>query len=477
MLAIAVAASGAAPASLASPAERGASVRQAAVNREAADRIIAEAVADGFAGQVLAVVDGEVVLHEGYGYADADSAAPIDTSTVFAIGSVTKAFTRAAILKLAEEGRLSLSDPIARHLEGVPDDKQGITVDELVTMRAGFHEYHDDTGDHQAMTRDEALRRILSQQLRFAPGTEQAYSNSGYTLLAAIIENTSGQAYADYVRENLLEPAGMDTAGFHGEDRWPDDEVARGRNGRMHGDNAPNHWPSPTWVLIGAGGMVANADDLLRWIRAVRTGEVLGPEALARFYPEDEPERIYAGGDDFGFITLVMEIDHADDVIIVNTNTGRRPMGMAAQVMEALRGEPLPFSVPESDDSGVERETDEGGIPDSPRGRKAMALIRALEDGSDAALEALVTDHFAPGLANAFTMAEHLDLLGRLSEIVRGASDLGVQPAGEYSLELRVTDAAGEASVFLIELADDPPHGIVGVSRQQDEAAARGDKA
>jgi len=435
-----------------------------------AQAIIAAAVEDGFSGQVLAVVDGEIVLHEGYGLADADADVPVDTSTVFAIGSITKAFTRAAILKLAEEGQLSLDDPISRHLDGVPDDKRDITIDQLLTMRAGFGEYHDDSGDHQAMTRDEALRRILSQQLRFAPGTDEAYSNSGYTLLAAIIENVTGKPYAEYVRTELMEPAGMSSSGFHGEDLWPASQVARGRGMRVHGDNAPNRWPFPTWVLTGAGGMVSNAEDLLHWIRAVRGGEVLGPEALARFYPASEPNRVYAGGDDFGFISLVMEVNGADDIVVVNTNTGYDVMGLGGEVLTALRGEPLPFQAPRRErsieregDGGEERETTEGGIPDSPRGRRAMGLVEALQDGSQEALEALVNEHFDAALRDGFPMAQHLQILGELSQEVRSATDLNVQPAGEFSLELLVVSASGERNTFVVSLASTPPHGIIGI--------------
>lgn len=439
--------------------------------REQAETIIDEAADDGFAGQVLAVVDGDLALYEGYGLADAEAGVPVDTSTVFAIGSVTKAFTRAAVLKLAEEGILSLSDTLSRHLDGVPADKRDITIDELLTMRAGFHEYHDDSGDHQAMTRDEALGRILGQELRFEPGTEEAYSNSGYTLLAAIIENVSGRTYQQYVREELMEPAGMESAGFHGEtDRWPDSRVARGRDFRVYGDNQPHHWPSPTWALKGAGGMVASAADLLRWIRAVRAGEVLGPEALARFYPEDEPNRLYAGGDDFGFVSAVMEVDHGDDIVVVNTNTGYAAMALGGRVLEALRGEPLPFAIP-GPEGGVEREvsggdvreTGGGSIPDSPRGRQAMALIEALQDGSPGALETLVNEHFAAGLRDGFPMAQHLEILGELSEEVRAARDLNVGPAGEFVIELRVVTASGEAVTYVVELEPAPPHGIAGI--------------
>ena len=450
------------------------SMEPISAQRAETDRLIAEAVEGGFAGQILAVVDGEVVLHAGYGSADAAGEVLIDTSTVFAIGSVTKAFTRAAVLKLAEEGRLSLSDTLSEHLEGVPADKRDITLDQLLRMRAGFHEYHDDSGDHQPMSREEALLRIFDQKLRFAPGSEEAYSNSGYTLLAAIIENVSGQPYPEYVRQKLIEPAGMEHSGFHGEDRWPDADVARGRNGRMHADNAPHHWPFPTWALTGAGGMVANAEDLLRWIRAVRGGDVLGPDALARFYPKDDPHRVYAGGDDFGFITVVMEIDHDDDVIIVNTNAGYRPMALAADVIGALRGEPVPFAVPGQGEPAVEREVSggdprgvsDGGIPDSPRGRKAMALMQALEDGSEEALQAVVAEHYSARLRDSFSLAEHMDLLGRLSEQIRAATDLNVRPVDEFSLEIRAVDAGGQASTFVIDLEDKPPHGIVGIMRR-----------
>ena len=450
-----------------------ATAQDAAADRSAAEQILADAVENGFAGQVLVVVGGDIVLNEAYGLADTESGVPIDTSTVFAIGSVTKAFTRAAILKLAEAGRLSLSDPISRYLEGVPADKREITIDQLVTMRAGFGEYHDDTGDHQAMTREEALQRILAQRLRFEPGTDEAYSNSGYTLLAAIVENVSGRPYPEYVRSELMEPAGMASSGFHGEDRWDDAQVARGRGGRVYGDNAPHHWPFPTWVLTGAGGIVASAEDLLAWIHAVRRGDVLGPQALARFYPADDPHRVYAGGDDFGFLTVVMEVDQGDDIAIINSNTGFRSMALAANLVEALRGEPVPFSVPgaggedeRATAGGTERETTGGGIPDSPRGRKAMALVEALRDGSPEALETLVTEHFAPELRDGFPMSQHMELLGRLSEQVRSAADINVGPRDEFSLQIRLSDASGGASVFLVELADTPPHGIVGITQQ-----------
>ncbi len=450
--------------------------------RAALDRLVAEAVEDGFAGQVLAVREGETLLHAGYGLADPEREVPVDTATVFAIGSVTKQFTRAAILKLEEEGLLATSDPISRFLGGLPEDKRSITIDQLLTMRAGFHEYHDDSGDHQAMTRAEALERIAAQELRFEPGADEGYSNSGYALLAAIVEEASGMSFREYVRRRLIEPAGMNSTGFHGETLWEDPLVARGHGGRRHGDNAPHHWPAVTWALMGGGGMVAPASDLRGWIAAARRGDVLGEEATAKFYPRPEANLIYAGGDDFGFTTIVVEMGGADDLVIVNRHSGYRPMSLALDMAEAMRGEPLPevrrrvARADEAEEEGpaVVRERvgpgqaeggpgqGRGGVPDSPRARAAMAFMEALRDGSEAALRALVEERFTPTMRDAFPMEEHLRELGRLSELARTATDVGLSPRSQFEVDIMLRGPAGAMSITL-GLEPQPPHRIEGV--------------
>ncbi len=314
--------------------------------RRAIAGLLTRAAEHGFAGQVLAVRQGERLFYAGVGLADPEARVPVDTGTVFAIGSVTKQFTRVAILLLEQRGLLSTPDAIARHLEDVPPDKAGVTIADLLAMRAGFQEYHDDTGDHQPMTRDEALARILSQELLFEPGTGRAYSNSGYTLLAAIIESVTGASYTEFVRHELIEPTGMTSTGFHGDDRWEDRRVARGRGPARFGDNAPDRWPPVTWALMGAGGMVSSASDLATWIRALRAGDVLGPTALAKAYPVDVSYARYAGADDYGFQTGVIELDDGRDVTIVNACSGDDALALAARVAEVMTGTLLPFELP-----------------------------------------------------------------------------------------------------------------------------------
>ena len=124
-------------------------------------------------------------------------------------------------------------------------------------MSAGFHQYHDDSGDFQEISRDEALQRIFAQPLLFEPGTDRAYSNSGYSLLAAIVELVSGESFHDFLRAYLFEPARMTSTGFYGEPRVADELVARGHGAlASYGErNAPQYWPEVAWALMGSGGV------------------------------------------------------------------------------------------------------------------------------------------------------------------------------------------------------------------------------
>ncbi|MDH3732429.1 MAG: serine hydrolase [Gemmatimonadota bacterium] len=445
--------------------------------RHAVGEIAGAAAERGFAGQVLAVRDGELLLHEAFGLSDTGAGTPTSLETVYAIGSVTKQFTRVAILNLEEEGKLDASQPIHRYLEGVPTDKREITLQQLLDMRAGFHEYHDDSGDHQAMNREEALTRILAQDLLFEPGTERAYSNSGYTLLAAIVENVSGMTFPEYVRSALLEPVGLHRVGFHGDALWGDTLPSRGRNGIRFGENAPHTWPSVTWALQGGGGMVASAQDLMNWIQALRGGAVLGPEALARAY-RDDGNALYAGGDDFGFQTGVVELADGADFVIVNTNTAADVLAIAMEAAEAMTGEALPFELPR--EAAVEEEGPEpsaaapgaervvvrggpggqDGIPDSPRARAAMGFLEAMRAGTDEALVALVNEGFAPAMRDAFTVYEHVEQLAMLRDLIEGSDDVGLSPRGEFVVAIML-QPSGQA--IILDLEPSPPHGIAGV--------------
>jgi CubicO group peptidase (beta-lactamase class C family) len=423
--------------------------------RRAMTATLDSAAARGFTGHVLAVRNGVPVFEASRGLADAARGTPVDSATIFSIGSVTKQFTRAAILKLEEQGRLSLGDSIGRFLPGLPADKRRITIAQVLDMRAGFHEYHDtprDTvpADHQRVGKAEAIRRIAAQRLLFAPGTRRAYSNSGYTLLAAIVEAAGGTSYERYVRTTFLEPLGMASTGFYGEDRWADARMARGRGQVAHGAvNAPHRWPRVSWVLMGAGGMVSNARDLWRFVEGVRAGRVLGPAAVARLYPRDPA--VYAGGNDFGFGMVVLEFDGGRDVVLANTNAGDGRIAVGARVAEVMRGAPLPAEVRAT--FGLDRGSAEGAgagagatdrpgavrpLPDTPQARTVRAFLAALRDGTPPAIERAVRELFTDQMRGVAPMDRHVAILGDVARTMREASVVTVAPAGEHAFELRV---------------------------------------
>ena len=153
--------------------------------------------------------------------ADLELGVPLQPDMVFRLGSITKQFTAAAILMLAEEGKLSLQDPIEKYLPGYPTQGHVITIEHLLTHTSGIQSYTDMPGWMTSrilspMTVTELVDGFKKEPMQFAPGERYAYNNSGYVLLGAIIEKASGKTYEAFVTERIFQPLGM-TASYYGE--------------------------------------------------------------------------------------------------------------------------------------------------------------------------------------------------------------------------------------------------------------------
>jgi len=234
----------------------------------------------GFSGAVLVARDGEVILNRGYGLADRARALPNAAETIFCIGSITKQFTAAALLKLEMQGKLHTDDPLSRHLEGVPEDKAGLTLHHLLTHSSGL--VQDMGPDYAPVERDSSVRRILSQYLEFAPGARFEYSNVGYTLLAAVVEKVSGRPYEQFLREELFLPAGMEHTGYRLPD-WNACVVARNFTG--DDDNGTSlERPFPYWNLVGNGGILSTTMDMYRWHEALLGETILSAAAKRKIF-------------------------------------------------------------------------------------------------------------------------------------------------------------------------------------------------
>lgn len=310
--------------------------------------IVASERRRGFSGTVLVLHGGRPIFSRGVGLANRAKRIRITPRTVFDIGSITKPLTLAAVLALAEDGRLKLSDRVGELLPGVPPEKQEITLRQLLEHRAGLPAYVVPSagGDFFELSRAEALRRILRGPLRFPPGSDYGYSDAGYTVAAAIIEETVGRPFEDFLRRRILALGGMTSAGFYGDD-WRPSRVAIGYGGRRHGRrNAPDAWSHVSWSLQGAGGVVASARDLVSWTRRLWSGRVL-PRSAVRTYYEilAQPDRFrtshdfvlgYGGANDYGFNSVVLESNRARDLIVVLSNAGTNRAERLANRIEPL---------------------------------------------------------------------------------------------------------------------------------------------
>ncbi|HSR69787.1 MAG TPA: serine hydrolase domain-containing protein [Acidobacteriota bacterium] len=249
----------------------------------------------GFSGTVLVAMDGEVLLHRGYGWARRDPVVAMQPETRFPVASISKQFTAAAVLKLEEEGKLRASDPISRHLDGVAEDKESITIRQLLSHTSGLP--FECGGRPDSM---QALLQCLWQAPPGEPGQAQ-YSNAGYALLAHLVEQVSGQPFKQFVRSRLFQPAAMSESGFIDEpQRFAQGQVAYQYTWNVeHGTEIGS---GLNWNLRGSADVVTTAGDLLRWERALTSGKILKADALKKLLQGDgEPGT--AAGSGYGWQT------------------------------------------------------------------------------------------------------------------------------------------------------------------------------
>ena len=276
------------------PGERG---RGAADPLPIADDSLASAVSEyadrlgrvGFSGVILVERAGRILHARGEGLDDREAGRPFTTATVWSMGSITKPFTATAILRLVEQGRLSLSDSLGRFVEDLPADRAGITIEHLLTHHGGLAEAQE--GDFTPVDRDRIEEIARETDLRFDPGSRYAYSNLGYSLLGVVLEKVTGESYESHLRRELLVPPGLYETGYLAP-RWDPSRLAVGyQRGDRFGTLIERMPPDgPYWVLRANGGLHTTAFDMLRWVRASLRGEGFGP-TVAAWLTEPRVER------------------------------------------------------------------------------------------------------------------------------------------------------------------------------------------
>jgi CubicO group peptidase (beta-lactamase class C family) len=246
------------------------------------DAYFTRAAAFGFSGAVLLAEKGEVLLESGYGVADRRRGTNLTAGSPFHIGSLGKQFTAAAVLRLEAEGRLSTDDRLDRFFADVPEDKRSITLHQLLSHTSGLP-YLTTRSFMEVRSRPEIMRELLELPLQAEPGAGYAYSNPGYTLLAGVIEQVTGESYERYLERVLFAPAGLEHTGFvEDAGRWADAGVWSYAANSAEGEPLAGMRPLPK--AVGAGTIVSTVGDLYRWDRALLTDAVLPASARARLF-------------------------------------------------------------------------------------------------------------------------------------------------------------------------------------------------
>jgi D-alanyl-D-alanine carboxypeptidase len=235
----------------------------------------------GYPGLALAIVrDGKTVLSKGYGKRSIDDGAPVEPDTLFAVGSVTKQFTCACILLLAEDGKLSVDDPVAKYYPKLTSADL-VTLYDLMTHTSGYTDYYPldfvDRRLEKPIAEDDLLARYAGIKLDFEPGARWSYSNTGYVLLGRVIEKVSGKPFGQFLKERILDPLGMVHSGIApGTEMGP---RARGYTAFALGPLEPAVPEADGWLSF-AGNLWSSASDLARWDLALVEGRVLKPASL-----------------------------------------------------------------------------------------------------------------------------------------------------------------------------------------------------
>jgi CubicO group peptidase (beta-lactamase class C family) len=326
---------------------------------------------DSAGATVLVAQNGKVLFEKGYGLADVEHRVAATPETKFRIGSITKQFTAAAILKLQEEGKLSVNDKLSKFIPDYPRGDE-VTIHHLLTHTSGIHSYTSKPEFIESVTApaktEDHIKSFKNDPYDFDPGKKWLYNNSGYFLLGYIIEKVSGESYGDFLRKKFFEPLSMKHTGVHRSAATLEHEALGYQFEEGKFSKALN------WDMSkagGAGALYSTVGDLHRWNEGVFNGKVLKePTLKSAFTPvvtadEDTAkpkesgygygwsiqnirglQEISHGGGLHGFVSYLLRLPKENFTVAVLANCsppppGVDPAGLAHEVTELYLGEKL----------------------------------------------------------------------------------------------------------------------------------------
>jgi CubicO group peptidase (beta-lactamase class C family) len=303
-----------------------------------------------FNGSVLVSRKGAIVLQRGDGYKDLSANTRDDENTIYQIGSVTKQFTSAIILRLQEKGKLTVQDKLSKYIPDYPHG-DSITIENLLTHVSGIYNYTND-GFFMAMStakpiaRDSLIARFKYKPLDFRPGSTFSYSNSGYILLGYIIEKVTGKPYFQVVREDIFQPlqmghSGFDFAGLKSPDKATGYLSPAASQGASVVDSS---------VSFSAGALYSTVGDLYKWDRALYGNKIMSQASLQQAFTPHKSNYGYGwvsdsafgkkvvehGGAITGFTSYILRVPEDSTCIILLDNRQSTALDKMAATINAL---------------------------------------------------------------------------------------------------------------------------------------------
>lgn len=294
-----------------------------------------------FHGSVLVAKEGNILINEGYGFANFEQNTLNKSQTKFAIGSVTKQFTAMAIMQLSEKGLINAKDNLSKYLPDFPNGDL-ITIHNLLTHSSGLANFTD-LAEFYTLNLDsqdpmDILNTIKDKPLLFNPGEAFSYSNTNYLILGILVEKLSDMPYEDYLQKNIFDPINMDNTG-----------VCYGKNNEVYDATAYSGFlevtPIDDEILLrgahGAGNMYSTVEDLYRWDQALKTEKLVKKDTMAKIFSEHVAmpgagsygygwmiadsgigKMIFHGGNTLGFTANLVRFIDLDMTIIILSNNG-----------------------------------------------------------------------------------------------------------------------------------------------------------
>jgi CubicO group peptidase (beta-lactamase class C family) len=313
----------------------------------------------GTPGASLAVIkDGKVIYNRAYGLADVESKTPASISTNYRLASVTKQFTATAILKLVGQGKLSLDNRLTDVLPGAPRYACDVTIRHLLNHTSGLVDYEEFVPDTQTVqVLDADVLKLLSNidSTYFPAGAKFRYSNSGYTLLALVVEAVSGQPFAIFLKKNIFEPLGMNhTVAFQNRISTVDERAfghSRTDQGFVRTDQ------SNTSAVLGDGGIYSSVEDLFKWDEDLSANHLISASLRRQSFtpgvlndgtptkygygwyidPYKSFASVYHTGSTRGFRNAILRLpdQHLTVIVLTNRNEGE-PIEIARKIADLV---------------------------------------------------------------------------------------------------------------------------------------------